>query len=525
MSPSRTVVVSPHLDDAVLSATFPIAQENAEVVTVFAGSPSEQVGPGWWDDKTGAHDPRQRVAERIREDDAALAELGAGPAHRLPFLDGQHRVGQAEPADLIDGLGPLLRDADTVWAPAAVGGHADHVAVRQAVQHLHTQAAWRLVLYADVPYCCGPSWYDVAAGVVAAPEGEGWLRLDPVLHRRKRRAAARYVTQLPALGLPEDVARNRGHDPLAVERRWIVRPAAPDLCVIGDVNLDVICPLLPSHGSFEQVIEPIWTGLGGSGALTARAATKLGLRVALIASMGADGVGHWLAAELQRAGVNRDGVSLMSGHRTGTSLISGRDEDRRIATDPGALRYASLRQCDRRSALEARHLHVSGFYLNESLRADLPALLDEARNRGITTSLDTNFAPAGDWAAVAPVLARVDHWLPNLDELRFISHSLGGPIGGEQEIAELVRPMMRPGLTIIVKAGAAGAYGVINGVVEHVPAPRTPVVNPTGGGDALAATYLATLLSGRPTGEALRAGVAAGSRAVSTSAAARRMSA
>ncbi len=89
-----TLVVSPHLDDAVLSAgLFLLTEPGAVVATVMAGHP----GPGVlsdWDRACGFVDGDDPVARRRDEDRAALAILGARP-HHLEFLDQPYRAGRA----------------------------------------------------------------------------------------------------------------------------------------------------------------------------------------------------------------------------------------------------------------------------------------------------------------------------------------------------------------------------------------------------------------------------------------------
>src|SRR4051794_35229184 len=92
---SRKVVVSPHLDDAVLSCWHVLQDGEATVVTVFAGVP-EPGTRGWWDRLTGSDDSAARMRERLREDDAALGLGGATPL-RLDLLDEQYRSNGAAP--------------------------------------------------------------------------------------------------------------------------------------------------------------------------------------------------------------------------------------------------------------------------------------------------------------------------------------------------------------------------------------------------------------------------------------------
>src|SRR3954463_6689544 len=126
---SRRIVVSPHLDDAVLSCWHVLESGDATVVTVFAGVP-EPGTRGWWDRLTGSDDSAARVRERLREDDAALA-LAGSTAARLDLLDEQYRSNGAVPA-IAEALAGHVRDADEVYAPLGLFLSPDHTLVREA---------------------------------------------------------------------------------------------------------------------------------------------------------------------------------------------------------------------------------------------------------------------------------------------------------------------------------------------------------------------------------------------------------
>ncbi len=122
------VVVSPHLDDAVLSCAGLIAGAPATtVVTVFAGyppvrdatTPAEFLpGTTFWDQASGFAAGDDVVGLRRAEDRAALAHLGALP-HWLDFLDSQYVVDpdeSAQPADIAAGV----REAIATLRPATI---------------------------------------------------------------------------------------------------------------------------------------------------------------------------------------------------------------------------------------------------------------------------------------------------------------------------------------------------------------------------------------------------------------------
>lgn len=144
----RTLVVSPHLDDAVFSAgEFLATRPESVVVTMLAGAP-EPPQVTTWDTGCGFASSQESLEERRAEDEAALAELDAVPVH-LDFLDGQY-----EPSDIVE-MAQAVRDIVDEHRPDMVVGplgvrHDDHQRVRDAV--LAADLDVPLYLYADLPY-------------------------------------------------------------------------------------------------------------------------------------------------------------------------------------------------------------------------------------------------------------------------------------------------------------------------------------------------------------------------------------
>ena len=142
-----TVVVSTHLDDAVLSCYRELGPETI-VVTVCAGIPPPGT-PGSWDRRTGSTDSTARMRERRAEDIEALALSGSRAVH-LDLLDSQYA--ELPPAaEIAAALAPILEASDRVLGPAGIL-NVDHKAVRDAVLLARPDA----VLYADLPYALHP---------------------------------------------------------------------------------------------------------------------------------------------------------------------------------------------------------------------------------------------------------------------------------------------------------------------------------------------------------------------------------
>jgi len=203
-----TVVISPHLDDAVLSCFGTLESPGPPVVVVnlFCGVPP----PGTlnlWDRVCGYTDSTEIAERRLHEDYAVVASLPRVSAFYNARLDSLNRavVDDADPglhevvADISHAVAALADDrVARIVAPLAGSDrpNVDHVLARDAARAL----AWAVpvYLYADFPHVCkARGCWPVELLAVGADEGEGerderLLRaVDPV------GASPRWVRRLP----------------------------------------------------------------------------------------------------------------------------------------------------------------------------------------------------------------------------------------------------------------------------------------------------------------------------------------
>ncbi|MPM15364.1 hypothetical protein SDC9_61733 [bioreactor metagenome] len=93
-------MLSPHLDDALFSASEVIRSTTTEVWTVFAGEPQPALTTAW-DRTCGFPDSHALMIERLDEDKRAFADTQADIRH-LPYLDGAYTTPERRAADLED---------------------------------------------------------------------------------------------------------------------------------------------------------------------------------------------------------------------------------------------------------------------------------------------------------------------------------------------------------------------------------------------------------------------------------------
>ena len=285
MSASELVVVSPHLDDAVLSLGGLIGREAAAgrrvtVMSCFTAGPPLETIP-----------PAQRVfgdySVRRAEDERALAALGAErrwldlPERiwRDPPLARTLHVFRTPPAmtDFAQlravraAIAEVIERGAEVYVPLGIGHHVDHVEVAlAALREVLVRGAFDSVRFYEDPYALGRAcrrahfvarrrmWKPLAAPAWASPRVGALLQLVAMSARgpgiddylpeaatldwscvpapladadedSKLAAVCEYRSQVEAFGGESRVRAfmRRGHRAFAGEPVWTCRPGQP----------------------------------------------------------------------------------------------------------------------------------------------------------------------------------------------------------------------------------------------------------------------------------------------------------
>ena len=286
--------------------------------------------------------------------------------------------------------------------------------------------------------------------------------LEPHVLERRRADGARGARGQARARLPRGDARPERlrlarprHDPddlRRADRGARGRAAAADvsgldLLVVGDVNADLVLrggDLVPSFGQREQLVDHAELVLGGSGAIVAAGAARLGLRVAMAGCVGDDALGRAMLAALD--GVDVTAVRV-GAEPTGVSVGLARPGDRAVLTALGALAEFRAEHVPDALLASARWVHVASPFLQPGL--DVAAIA--ARAAG-TTSLDPGWDPHERWELA---WEGFDVLLPNAQEAQRLA--------GEEDVEAAARSLASKGPTVVVKLGADGALAVFGG--------------------------------------------------------------
>ena len=274
--------------------------------------------------------------------------------------------------------------------------------------------------------------------------------------------------------------------------------APPEVCVVGEINPDLILYGLPAELKPEQetLIDGIRVTLGSSSAIFAHNLAALGTRTGIVAKIGDDPFGKMSLGWLGEAGVDTSHVVTTTDAPTGATVILAHPGYRYILTHPGAMFELSYADLDLDYVLSARHLHVSSYFLHRDLRPRLVELFRLAKERGLSTSLDTNDDPSGEWSEdLHALLPQVDIFFPNEREAKNIARAA--------DLDEAIRFLARHCRLFVLKRGCQGALARQGNQEWRCAGTRVETKDAVGAGDSFDAGFLHRYLQGAKIEECL----------------------
>jgi sugar/nucleoside kinase (ribokinase family) len=271
----------------------------------------------------------------------------------------------------------------------------------------------------------------------------------------------------------------------------IMEPRRFDIVVVGELNPDLILSgdVIPEFGQVEKLVSKAVLTIGSSSVIFACGAARLGLQVAFIGKVGGDLLGEFMRQSLDEYGIDTSGIVVDKLTPTGVSVILSTGYDRAILTYPGTIPFLKYSEINQDIIKKARHLHVGSYFIQETLRPDLPILFDRAHEWGLSVSLDTNFDPIGKWnGGLDELLGNVDVFLPNAVEC------LG--IAGKPNLEQALENIQSKVKCLGVKLGENGAI-LCQGLKKYSCEPiDVLVVDNVGAGDSFDAGFIYGYLAG-----------------------------
>lgn len=268
--------------------------------------------------------------------------------------------------------------------------------------------------------------------------------------------------------------------------------ATMDVCVVGEINLDLILYGLPKELVLDRELlaSGLALTLGSSSAIFAHNLSMLGNKVGFISKTGGDALGKMALERLSVVGVDVGRVSQATGRTaTGLTVVLPYLRQRYILTYPGTMFELQYSDIDLGYMRSARHLHVSSFFLHRALRPRTLDLFREAKRAGLSTSLDTNDDPENKWDRdLLEVLKYVDIFLPNDREAKKIART--------DDLSQAINLLAGLAKIVVVKRGSSAAICRSGQEQCSLMPPTVKAVDDIGAGDSFDAGFVRQFLTG-----------------------------
>jgi sugar/nucleoside kinase (ribokinase family) len=265
-----------------------------------------------------------------------------------------------------------------------------------------------------------------------------------------------------------------------------------EVCVVGEINLDLILYGLPKDLVLdrEHLANDMAFTLGSSSAIFAHNLSSLGTEVGFISKTGGDALGKMAAERLSAAGVDiskmKEGTGKTS---TGLTVVLPYPQHRYILTYPGTMFEMQFFDIDMDYLRTARHFHLSSFFLHRALRPRILGLFRQAKEAGLSTSLDTNDDPENKWGQdLLEVLKYVDIFLPNDREAKKIART--------EDLSQAINLLAGLSKVVVVKRGSAAAICRSGSEQWSLAPPIVKLVDDIGAGDTFDAGFIHSYLLG-----------------------------
>ncbi len=260
---------------------------------------------------------------------------------------------------------------------------------------------------------------------------------------------------------------------------------------------ETIVDFLPDHpGRKLRDVELFRKKTGGAPANAAVGLARLGHDVGLMCNVGVDEFGQFLRAELDREGVNVEGVNFTDKAKTGVAFVTldeNGDRSFLFFREPSA--DTTLTKADIKPDVIKRSAIIlagTNLLVKEPCREATHYAMSVAKESGRFIALDPNvrlhlWADLDDcYTQVLKLLEYADLIKVNDDELEF----LGKGKSAQQVYDEICRP--RGVKAMVYTRADAGATVFCDDLRASVAAPKVHVVDTTGAGDG----FFAGLTSG-----------------------------
>ena len=258
------------------------------------------------------------------------------------------------------------------------------------------------------------------------------------------------------------------------------------MCV-GVVTIDTVASVDKYPGEDERVVaNEISRAGGGPAAVAAVAMSRLGIKSAIVGTVGDDADGKEVLNIFAREGVDTSGISIGTSATAGSVIVASKEHSARAISTRQPVIQAAMNDAAKKLIASALWLHVDHVGIKR---------LDEAgisRGKGPQISFDAGYGVE----SFDPIT--VDLFVPTDRQM-----SLRYP--GIDLAVALENDSMKAGNTVVATQGSAGSAGFSpeTGLVT-APGFKVEVTSTLGAGDVFHGALVAQLIQGHQLQEAMR---------------------
>jgi sulfofructose kinase len=256
---------------------------------------------------------------------------------------------------------------------------------------------------------------------------------------------------------------------------------------VGVVTIDTVASVDKYPGEDERVVaNEISRAGGGPAAVAAVAMSRLGIKSAIVGTVGDDADGKEVLNIFAREGVDTSGISIGTSATAGSVIVASKEHSARAISTRQPVIQAAMNDAAKKLIASALWLHVDHVGVKR---------LDEAgisRGKGPQISFDAGYGVETFDPIVVDLFVPTDRQMA----LRFPGVDLA---------VALENDSMKAGNTVVATQGSAGSagYSPETGLVS-APGFKVDVTSTLGAGDVFHGALVAQLIQGHHLQEAMR---------------------
>jgi sulfofructose kinase len=256
---------------------------------------------------------------------------------------------------------------------------------------------------------------------------------------------------------------------------------------VGVVTIDTIALVDKYPSADERVMaQEISRAGGGPAAVAAVALSRLGIKSAIIGTIGDDADGKEVLRIFEKEGVDTSGISLGTSATAGSVIVASKEHSARAISTRQPMVQAPISEAAKKLITQAKWVHVDHVGVNRLAEIGI------SRGNGPLISFDAGYGVE----TFDPIT--VDLFVPTDRQM-----ALRYP--GIDLAVALENDSMKAGNTVVATQGSAGSAGFSpeTGLVT-APGFAVDVMSTLGAGDVFHGALVAQLIQGFPLQEAMR---------------------